>query len=148
MLKKAEGEKQQLDIVVEKLKAELDNNNKSNESIKGDLQVLQNKQTELETNLDAVTREKRQIDQERSNINDELEKNRKDTADKQQEIDDLLKNLGDSNSGTKVLTDKIKEITEQKMKLESKGKSLEDESKDKKKMHMIVRYNVELIWKE
>jgi len=105
---------------------------KRNDTIKSDLSVLQNKQTELETNLDAVLRDKRQFEQERSNMNDELLKIQKDVDDKQQEINDLHKSLGDSNSGTKELTDKIKELTEQKVKLESRGKSLEDESKEKK----------------
>jgi len=58
----------------------------------------------------------------KSNIFEDLQKVQNDLAQKQQEIDDLHKTLGDSNSGSKELTDKIKEITEQKVKLEARGK--------------------------
>jgi len=34
---------------------------KRNETIKGDMQILQNKQTELETSLDSLGREKKTI---------------------------------------------------------------------------------------
>jgi len=34
---------------------------KKNETIKGDMQILQNKQTELETSLDSLGREKKTI---------------------------------------------------------------------------------------
>jgi len=96
------------------------------------MQILQNKQTELETSLDSLGREKRQFEADRSNVYDELQKILDDVKQKQQDIDDLHKNLGDSNSGTKELTDKIKELTEQKVKLEARGKTLDEDSKDKK----------------
>jgi len=131
--KKSGSERDALLLQIEKLKADLDNNTKRNDTIKSDLSILQNKQVELETNLDAVTREKkRQTEQERSNITEELNKVNSDVQAKQQEIDDLHKNLGESNSGTKELTDKIKELSEQRVKLESRGKQLEEEQKDKK----------------
>jgi len=96
------------------------------------MQVLQNKQTELETSLDSVTRDKRQIEAERTNLSDELNKINNETQERQQAIDDLHKNLGDSNSGTKELTDKIKDLTGQKVKLEAKAKTLDDDFKEKK----------------
>jgi len=71
---KSDSDKSALLLELERLKADLDNNQKKNDSIKGDLQVLTNKQVELETNLDAILRDKRQSEQERSNINDELSK--------------------------------------------------------------------------
>jgi len=39
------------------------------------MQILQNKQTELETSLDSLGREKRQFESDRSNVYDELQKN-------------------------------------------------------------------------
>jgi myosin heavy chain 9/10/11/14 len=134
-VKKLLSEKDQLNNQIEKLKADLDNNQKKNEGIKSDISVFQNRQTELETSLDSILRERRQLDQEKTNIFEELQKVQNEVREKQQEIDDLHKTLGDSSSGSKELTDKIKEISEQKLKLESKGKSLDEEFKEKKQKY-------------
>jgi len=105
---------------------------KKNENIKGDIQVLLTKQTEMETNLDSVQRDKRQIETDRTNAYDELQKIQQDVQEKQDELNDLQKSLGDQNSGTKELLEKIKGLTEAKVKLEAKGKSLDEDSRDKK----------------
>lgn len=128
--KRAQKEKGEILVNIEKLKGEILSNEQRIENNKGDIQRLTERENELKSQIDTLTREKKLVDDDIKNSQNKVQDADNVISEKDKQRDDLNSSLGSGSEEAKKLKQLLEDLQKERLKLEQNCKQLDDDIRD------------------
>eukprot|EP01080_Neovahlkampfia_damariscottae_P004159 gene4159-7469_t len=130
--KRVQKEKGDVLVDIERLKAEILSNQQKIDDFKDDITKLTDRERELLNQIDALSREKKMLDDEARSNNMKFQEQDTIYQEKEKMIDDLTSDLGSGGEEASKLKELLQEVQKEKLKIEATSKQLDEDIKDQR----------------